>query len=362
MGRLNLALLGTPEVRHPEQLLRFPSRKALALLIYLAVEGGVHTREKLASFFWPESDETRSKAAQRRTLVYLRDTLQQEVAPSPLSHLLVERERLAFNAAPEFQMDVHALQRTFKDVRSSSSSRDLQGEARSTLLAHFQDAVEQYRGDFLEGFSLDDAPDFDDWTRLQREVWHHRMSAVFDRFSQMQSEGGELPAALETTRRWIMHDPLHETAYRRLIQVHFTRGDRTAALQTYETCRMMLEKEFRAKPAPETEALVARLRAQLLPQGETSWSMSSSAPQVAAVPSPLSLLANVPLVGRASEYRQLIEVYAAAQGGQPQVVLLKGEAGIGKTRLAQDFLGWAMAQGADVLQGQAFETGGLLPY
>ena len=102
MGRLNLALLGTPEVRHPEQLLHFPSRKALALLIYLAVDGGVQTREKLASLFWPESDEMRSKAALRRTLVYLRDTLQQEVAPSPLSHLLVERETLAFNAASEF--------------------------------------------------------------------------------------------------------------------------------------------------------------------------------------------------------------------------------------------------------------------
>jgi len=362
MGRLNLALLGTPEVRHPEQLLRFPSRKALALLIYLAVEGGVHTREKLTTLFWPESDETRGKGALRRTLVYLRDTLQEEVPPSALSHLIAERETLVFNVASEFQMDVHALQLAFKDVRSPSRSGGLQGEARSTLLAHFQDAVEQYRGDFLEGFSLDDAPDFDDWIRLQREVWHQRMSAVFDRLSQMLSDGGELPAALEAARRWVMHDRLNETAYRRLMQIHFTRGDRTGALQTYETCRMMLAKELRTKPAPETEALVARLRTQILPREETRWSTPSSTPQVPPVPSPLALLANVPLVGRASEYGKLIEVYSAAQAGHPQVVLLKGEAGIGKTRLAQNFLGWAMAQGADVLQGRAFETGGLLPY
>src|SRR6266571_2062737 len=362
MGRLNLALLGTPEVRHPEQLLRFPSRKALALLIYLAVEGGVQTREKLTTLFWPESDKTRSKGALRRTLVYLRNTLQEEVAPSALSHLIAERDTLAFNFASEFQMDVHALQLAFKDVRPSSRSGDLQGEARSTLLAHFQDAVEQYRGDFLEGFSLDDAPDFDDWTRLQREVWHQRMSAVFDRLSQMLSDGGELPAALETARRWIKHDRLNETAYRRLMQIHFTRGERTAALQTYETCRMMLAKELRTKTAPETEALFERLRTQILPRGETRLSTTSSTPQVPSVPSPLSLLASVPLVGRSSEYGKLIEVYSAAQGGHPQVVLLKGEAGIGKTRLAQEYLGWAMAQGADVLQGRAFETGGLLPY
>src|SRR6266852_1776705 len=137
MGRLNLALLGSPEVRHPEQLLRFPSRKALALLIYLAIEGGVQTREKLTTLFWPESDETRSKGALRRTLVYLRTTLQQEVAPSPFSHLIVERDTLAFNGASAFQMDVHALQRAFKDIRSFPRSGGLQGEARSTLLAHF---------------------------------------------------------------------------------------------------------------------------------------------------------------------------------------------------------------------------------
>src|SRR5712692_3288850 len=119
MGRLNLALLGPPEVRHPEQLLRFPSRKALALLIYLAVEGGAHTRQKLASLFWPESDETRSKAVLRRTLVYLRNTLQEDVAPSPFSHLIIERDTLAFNVASAFRMDIHALQRAFTDVRSS---------------------------------------------------------------------------------------------------------------------------------------------------------------------------------------------------------------------------------------------------
>src|SRR5216684_1990874 len=120
MGRLNLALLGPPEVRHPEQLLRFPSRKALALLIYLAVEGGVHTRKKLTTLFWPESGETRSQGALRRTLVYLRDTLQEDGTPAPLSHLLVARDTLAFNAASAFQMDVHALHLAFKDVRSSS--------------------------------------------------------------------------------------------------------------------------------------------------------------------------------------------------------------------------------------------------
>src|SRR5205807_4146041 len=66
--------------------------------------------------------------------------------------------------------------------------------------------------------------------------------------------------------------------------------------------------------------------------------------------------------GRTTELSTLIKVYHTAQRGQPQVVLLEGEMGIGKTRLATEFLAWAEMEGADVLQGQAFETGGQLPY
>src|SRR6185436_6169437 len=69
-----------------------------------------------------------------------------------------------------------------------------------------------------------------------------------------------------------------------------------------------------------------------------------------------------PFVGRTKEYQQLVTAYYAARQGQPQLVILTGEAGIGKTRLAGKFADWAATQGADVLQGRAFESGGRLPY
>jgi predicted ATPase len=68
-----------------------------------------------------------------------------------------------------------------------------------------------------------------------------------------------------------------------------------------------------------------------------------------------------PFVGRTGAYRQLLSSFQQARGGQPQVVLVEGEAGIGKTRLAVEWIGWARAQGADVLRGQTFEIGGRLP-
>src|SRR5579859_7091882 len=69
-----------------------------------------------------------------------------------------------------------------------------------------------------------------------------------------------------------------------------------------------------------------------------------------------------PLIGRLHEYRRLIQAYRASEYGQAQAVVLQGEAGIGKTHLAAEFLAWAGVQGADVLQGRAFEAGGRLPY
>ena len=68
MGQLDLAFLGTPEVRHAGQVVTFRTRKALALLVYLVVKGGLHSREKLTALFWPESDEEQSRATLRSTL------------------------------------------------------------------------------------------------------------------------------------------------------------------------------------------------------------------------------------------------------------------------------------------------------
>src|SRR5437016_11653322 len=103
MGRLHLALLGTPEVRHSGEVLTFPTRKTLALLVYLVVEKGLHSREKLTAFFWPESDIARGRAPLRNTLGHLRSALRdvpgQQDAPGAVrqGHLIVERDILGFD-------------------------------------------------------------------------------------------------------------------------------------------------------------------------------------------------------------------------------------------------------------------------
>src|SRR5215469_4797927 len=97
MGRLSLALLAAPRVRHDGGERAFATRKALALLAYLAVEPGRHSREKLTALFWPETDPERGRAALRYTLATLRGALAESPGPS---HLVVSREAIGFDDLP----------------------------------------------------------------------------------------------------------------------------------------------------------------------------------------------------------------------------------------------------------------------
>src|SRR5205823_4477526 len=131
----------------------------------------------------------------------------------------------------------------------------------------------------------------------------------------------------------------------------------TAALQVYTTCRARLAQELRVQPSADTLALAEHIRATAARRGSPAARPSTT---LAESQPPGELVA--PLVGRAAAFRQLVGSFQQARGGQPQAVLIEGEAGIGKTRLVSEFVAWVKAQGAEVLSGHAFELGGRLPY
>jgi ATP-dependent Clp protease ATP-binding subunit ClpA len=177
-----------------------------------------------------------------------------------------------------------------------------------------------------------------------------------DRISGWQEAGGEIEQAKATLVSWLALDPLSEEAYRRLMWVHLALGDATAALQVYATCRAHLVEELQVEPSADTIALAEHIRTS----GARRPGSCSARPTSAENQPPGDLIA--PLVGRASAFTQLVGCYQQARLGQPQTVLLVGEAGIGKTQLANEFVAWAQAQGAEALSGHAFLLGGRLPY
>lgn len=331
MTQLHLAFLGSPEVHFNDQRLTFPTRKTLALLIYFVVESGLHPREKLQTFFWPDSTLIRGRGALRTTLSYLRRVL--SVIP-PQNHLLSESDALGFNPEAPFSCDVHL-------VATAVHSHDSQV---------WQTAVRHCRGSFLEGFSLPDAPAFDDWLTLQRQYWQQQTNQLCQQLLQWQVDRRLFQEGVATARQWLHLDPLNEAAYRYLMQCHFMAGDRTAAWQSYLTCQTLLADELGIKPSSETKALAERIRAE---EPRSRGAMQKQTQQ-----KPVGL----PFVGRGVEHGQLAASFQAARQGNTQVAVITGEAGMGKTRLATEFLQWAAVQGSDIWQGRAFEAGGRLPY
>src|SRR5260370_22028591 len=105
MSQLQLSLLGEPIVKHDERTLTFSTRKALALLVYLAVEGGLHTRKTLSESFWPELDAEHGRAALRATLLELRKLFERTHGPSEPVHLLVERDTLGSGQGSPLRLD-----------------------------------------------------------------------------------------------------------------------------------------------------------------------------------------------------------------------------------------------------------------
>jgi DNA-binding SARP family transcriptional activator len=284
----------------------------------------------------------------------LRKLLERCHGPGEQTHLHVGRDTLGLAQDSPLILDLRLVESASKQVERGVEP--LEGQAREELLAQLEQATRLIRGPFLASFTLRDSQFFDDWTRQQREYWHLRMHQLFDALSMLYERAGVGERAIETVSRWLSFDPLQEEGYRRLMRLRFSLGDRVGALRAYADCRAVLADQLQIEPEPETVALAKRIRrtAPLRPLPSQSPHPSSGQP-------PAHLL-DGPFLGRSAEFGILIESYQRAHAGQPQLVLLQGETGMGKTRLATEFVSWAQAQGANVLAGQALHTGRQLPY
>jgi DNA-binding SARP family transcriptional activator len=353
MGLLRVAVFGPPEVFHDENRLNFALRKAEALLLYLAVEGGMHSRNQLAALLWPDSEPSTARNALRNALALLRGLLA-DASVAGQSHLLHEHELLGLNSQAPLERDLDVVQRAWKAAQELTTAPS--DEQRAALITTVQCALSLVRGPFLDGFWLREETGFDEWHEQQLQQWQVRVQLLLERLSYWQEEDFELEPAKATLTRWLAFDPLSEEASRRLMRIHLAQGDPTAAGRVYATLRSRLAEELRIKPSAETVALAERIRAAKARKGATP---AHSSHTVENRP-PGELM--TPLVGRATAFRQLVGVYQQAQLGKPQAMLIVGEAGIGKTRLAGEFIAWTWNQGAEVLRGHVFELGGRLPY
>ena len=340
MESLTIHLLGTPEVRVGEQQLYLHTRKVLALLIYLAVERRMHSRESLMTFLWPESSQSNAAATLRTTLSRLRKALGQAG-----DVLITEAGKVGFDSNSWIDLDLDCL-------RTAAHEDSPPGELRSILTVD--------RGEFLEGFSLPDSPEFENWVSIQRGACLRQLETVYDRLSQHLLSIHASAMAVETAARWVTRAPLSEQAYRRLMAAQALNGQRPAALLTYHHLEDTLKNELGLQPGRETVLLANNIDQGRI--GAEQLESSSKIGRVSTIERQRRL--TLPLVGRSEEHSCLVEAFHQIGGEKTQVVILVGAAGVGKTRLLNAFRDWALLDSPEieVWQGKAFETGGRLAF
>jgi tetratricopeptide (TPR) repeat protein len=204
--------------------------------------------------------------------------------------------------------------------------------------------LELYRGDFMVGFTLPDSPQFDEWQYFTGQALQRKCAEALQRLSEAHQSAGSFEKALEAADRLLALDPLNETAHRQLMRLYLSLGRRELALKQYRDCVRVLQAELGASPLEETVDLYERIRA-----GELTEPQVRKAPAAgAAAPRP------IPLVGREPELREIRAWYRSI-GRNCKLMIVAGEAGVGKSRIAEEFLNGVMEGGGKVLQARCYE-------
>lgn len=337
---LELELLGAPVISVDRAPLVVDTRKAVGLLAYLAVTGRPQTRDTLADLFWPDSPVDRGRAALRRTLSVVGKALSSRWLVADRSQITLTTQGVRSDVA-EFRRHLDAC------LEHGHPPTSVCPACREPLDA----AVRLHRAAFLAGFRLRDADPFNAWADLEAESLHRELAGALDRVVRAHVLAGALDDALPHAERAVTLDPLDEQAHRRLMLLHNWAGRRGEAIRQFRACVAVLGRELGVEPLDETRALhqaILEGRAPEPPRPEEP-PMPVAAPKRRAPRPPLD---RPPLVDRSDELKTIREALA---GTGAALVVLRGEAGIGKTRLIEEVVAGVEAAGAPTLVARCHE-------
>ena len=320
-------LLGPVEVTAdggpaPQELLW---RKNLALLVYLARSPRGRTRDHLVGLLWPEKQETQAR------------------------HSLNEALRVLRRAVGE-----DAVQSDARQVHVVTDSLELDTEWFETLVAggKWREAADLVGGEFLEGFGVPGASDFEDWLRHEREAWRRLGTQALSRAAGESLGSGSMQKGIELARRALGLDPLAEGAARALMKGLAIGGDRAGALAEFERLSAGLSQSTGVAPEQETVALAERIR-----RGR-GWNLAPDALESASAYS-----RRAPLVARGEDLGRLLEAWTTCrEQKRGTIAIIEGDSGTGKTRLLEELLERARLDRASVAAVRAVQADSTEPF
>jgi DNA-binding SARP family transcriptional activator/predicted ATPase len=315
---LRIELLGQFRITYAGQQVSGIHARQQELLTYMILNRRRRlSRQQIAGLFWPESNDSQALTNLRRELHNLRRSL-----PHADRFLLIEPGDLGWRDESSFTCDVY----------------DFEAATEQGGLENLERAAQLYQGDLLPAC-------YQDWIAPQRERLSEKVVDGLKRLTAAREDQCGYADAIRYARRLITLDPLDEEAYRTLMRLHALQGDRAAALQAYLTCATVLRRELGVDPTPTTRAAYERLLA----------SEELPTPQSARTTAP-------PLIGRHAEWARLLAAWQHSARGRAQLALIRGEAGIGKTRLAEELAEWCTQQGIAAATARSYAIEGRLAY
>jgi DNA-binding SARP family transcriptional activator len=295
-------------------------RKHLALLVYLARSPRrARSRDHLVGLLWGDRTEASAR------------------------HSLSEALRVIRRHAGEASVET-----TGGQVRLAPGSVEVDVDQLEALAGaeSWEAAAELIAGEFLEGFAVPGASEFEDWLGAEREIWRRQGVEVLVRASERLAQAGRTHDASALAARALALEPTSERALGATLRCMSLVGDRAGALDLFDRFRSRLAEEVGTEPGEETRALVERVRRErgVRPEVAAGWPDGES-------------VVRPPLEGRATELGRLLEaVSRSARDRQAALLVLEGESGVGKTRLLQELLARLRLDGTSIAAARAVEA------